>query len=60
MSIIATFLIAKDEAVIEEEIKDHDDCGCKDKGTGSEDELVGKRQMHERGNIESEFIERGE
>lgn len=53
------FLFAKDEAVVEEKIEDHNNDGGEDKGTGSENEFIGKWKMYGASNIMSEFVEWG-
>lgn len=41
-NVYGLFLFAKDEAVVEEKIEDHNNDGGEDKGTGSENEFIGK------------------
>ena len=49
---------AENEAVVEEEIEDHNDGRGEDEGTSGEDEFVGEREMDGRGDIVGEFVKR--
>ena len=53
---ICCFLFTEDEAVVEEEIKNHNNNGVEDEGAGGENEFISKRQMNGASDIEGEFI----
>ena len=53
---IGSFLFAKDETVVEEEVEDHDNYRIKCKSTGSKDELIGEGKMDGTSDIVGKFV----
>ncbi len=53
---ICCFLFAEDEAVIEEEIKNHNNDRIEGESASSENEFISKRQMNGASDVESEFV----
>lgn len=53
---VRTFLLAKNEAVVEEIVENHSDKSGKAENAGTFDEFVVKREMNGGGNVEGKFV----